>query len=228
MARVLFVDDDTELCSLLVRFFRGSDIEIAFSHDGRTGLRRALEGSQDAIVLDVMLPVLNGFEVLRQIRRRSSIPVLMLTARTEHADRMLGFHIGADDYLSKPFHPEELAARCKALVRRSKAPASITPAAEILQLGELKLDSSARKVWTNGIAVEVTSMEFEIIDLLARGAGRVVGRDEIWAALHQREPSPLERALDTHISNLRKKICANGKVKIRTVRNAGYILVLPE
>ncbi len=222
----MLIDDDVELCALLRTFLKDFDFEITVCHDGRQGLQHALQDSPAIVVLDVMMPILDGFEVLRQIRRRSAVPVLMLTARIEHGDRMQGFLAGADDYLPKPFHPEELMARCRAMVRRL---ATKTPVREaITQVGGLRLDAESRRAWAGEESLEVTSMEFEILDILARGAGRIVSRDEIWAALHQREPSPFERALDTHISNVRKKIAGRGQVTIRTIRNTGYILAATE
>lgn len=222
MTKLLLIDDDVELCGLLSTFLRDFDFSVTACHDGRKGLLCALQDSPAIVVLDVMMPVLDGFEVLRQLRRRSSVPVLMLTARIEHNDRMQGFQAGADDYLPKPFHPEELMARCRAMLRRAAGRPHLQES--ITQVGGLRLDVESRRVWIGEDPLEVTSMEFEILDILARGAGRIVSRDEIWGAIHQREPSPFERALDTHISNVRKKIGGRGQVSIRTVRNSGYIL----
>ncbi|MBY0505429.1 MAG: response regulator transcription factor [Bryobacteraceae bacterium] len=224
--RLLLIDDDAELCSLLGSFLAPHPVELTASHNGRDGLQLALDGRFDLVILDVMLPVIDGLEVLRQLRKRSRVPVLMLTARTELADRMAGFQEGADDYLSKPFHPEELLARCQVLVRRASDATHDRPTT--IEMGGLRLETALRQAYVTGDAVSLTGMEFDILEILARAAGRIVGRDEIWAALHQREPSPFERALDTHISNLRRKLGGRGAVAIRTVRSAGYLLAVTE
>jgi two-component system response regulator CpxR len=218
--KVLLIDDDVKLGELLSQFLVRNQVSVSSMMNGRDGLREALEGAYDLILLDVMLPVMDGFEVLRLIRRRSAVPVILLTARTEHEDRLEGFKHGADDYLSKPFHPEELLARCRALLRRS----SVTAQKMNYQVGELSLDSSSKQALADGTPLELTIMEFDLLDQLAHRPGRVVTREEIWAAIHQREPSPSERALDTHISNLRKKMAGRGGVSIRTIRNTGYLL----
>jgi two-component system, OmpR family, response regulator CpxR len=226
VTKLLLIDDDVELCALLRTFLKDFDFDVTVCHDGRDGLQHALQDAPAIVVLDVMMPVLDGFEVLRQIRRRSAVPVILLTARIEHGDRMQGFQAGADDYLPKPFHPEELMARCRAMVRRTAAKAHASET--VTQVGGLRLDAETRRAWADDEPLDITSMEFEILDILARGAGRIVSRDEIWAAIHQREPSPFERALDTHMSNVRKKIAGRGQVTIRTVRNTGYILAATE
>jgi two-component system response regulator CpxR len=221
--KLLLVDDDEELGRLLKLFFSAHPVELEVCGNGRDGLRLALEGGFDAIVLDVMLPTLDGFEVLRQIRRRSTVPVLMLTARTEHEDRMAGFKAGADDYLPKPFHPEELLARCQAMLRRLQG-AGAAEGAKVLEIGGLTLDNGLRQAFSGGESLELTGMEFEVLEILARASGRVVTRDEIWACIHQRELSPFERALDTHMSKLRRKLNGRSSLAIRTVRNSGYLL----
>jgi two-component system response regulator CpxR len=223
MTRVLLVDDDAELGRLLTRFFSAHPVDLAVCGNGRDGLRQAIEGGFNVVLLDVMLPVLDGFEVLRQIRRRSDLPVMMLTARSEHEDRMAGFRGGADDYLAKPFHPEELLARCLALQRRSQSAAQ-AGSPEPVEVGGVLLDSARRQAFSGREPLELTVMEFDILDILARSAGRIVTRDEIWATLHHREPSPFERALDTHLRNLRKKLNGRSSIAIRTVRSAGYVL----
>lgn len=225
--RVLLVDDDAELGRLLTSFFAGHSVELSVCHNGRDGLQQAIEGGFDVILLDVMLPVLDGFEVLRQIRLRSNVPVMMLTARSEHEDRMTGFKGGADDYLPKPFHPEELLARCLALQRRAQV-TGYPGSANHLEIGGIILDSGQHQAFSGGENLELTVMEFDILDILARSAGRIVTRDEIWAVIHQRQPSPFERALDTHLSNLRKKLSGRSSISIRTVRGSGYVLSVTE
>jgi two-component system response regulator CpxR len=226
-AAVLIVDDDVELCALLSEYLGGHGYRVSSAHDGAAGLRRALDGSHHLVILDVMLPVLDGFEVLRQVRQRSNVPVIMLTARAEEHDRVKGFGDGVDDYLVKPFAAAELLGRVRAVLRRATGAAP--PAAAATQLGSLSLDGRAREAYWDGVALGLTSTEFAVLDVLARAAGRIVSRDELAAVLHQREATPFERALDVHVSHLRRKIeaaaptgAAGGSV-IRTVRGVGYL-----
>ena len=219
--RILLVDDDSDLCALMADFFSEHGFALEAAHDGRSGLARALEPGYDLVILDVMLPVLDGFEVLAQIRRRSSVPVIMLTARTGQPDRIAGLNAGADDYLPKPFGPEELLARIRAVLRRSGRPATAKP--QIVNAGAIRLKSQTREVWRDEQPIDVTSIEFDILDLLVRSSGRIVSRDELTAALYQRESTPYERALDVHMSHLRKKLERGDRAFIRTVRGVGYL-----
>jgi len=218
---ILLVEDDTELCGLMSDFFSQHEFALEAAHDGRRGLSRALEGSFDLVILDGMLPVLDGFEVLKQLRRRSAVPVIMLTARTEERDRIAGLNAGADDYLPKPFGPDELLARIRAVLRR--ACATEQGKTQTFEIDGLTLDERSREVWAGGEKIDVTSIEFDILDLLARSAGRIVSRDELTAVLHQRESNPYERSLDVHISHLRKKLERGEMTPIRTVRGVGYM-----
>ena len=220
--RILAIEDDADLGMLMRDYFAQHQFELEAVHDGRTGLARALEGAHDLILLDVMLPVLNGFEVLRQLRKQRSTPVIMLTARTEQPDRVAGLNAGADDYLPKPFGPEELLARIRAVLRRAGHPD--TASTQPMVMGGLTLDPQVRQVCSSSHALELTSIEFDILELLMRAAGRTVSRDEISAALHQRRATPYERSLDVHISHLRKKLRGAGGCSIRAVRGAGYYL----
>jgi two-component system, OmpR family, response regulator CpxR len=218
--RILAIEDDAELGMLMRDYFAQHSLEVEAVHDGRAGLARALSGEHDLILLDVMLPVLNGFEVLRQLRRLRSIPVIMLTARTEQSDRVVGLNAGADDYLPKPFDPEELLARVRAVLRRAGHP-SASPE-QAVEVGGLTLDPPARQVRCGRRPLELTSIEFDILELLMRSAGRTVTRDELSAVIHQRCATPYERSLDVHVSHLRKKLHGAGGCSIRTVRGAGY------
>jgi two-component system response regulator CpxR len=219
--RMLLIEDDVDLCALMTDFFSQHNFRAEAAHDGTTGLARALEGGFDIILLDVMIPVLDGFDVLRALRQRSATPVIMLTARTEREDRIGGLDLGADDYLPKPFEPGELLARIRAVLRRS---GHIEQRDEKFKRGALSVDPALRKATINGEPVELTSIEFDILLLLARAAGRIVSRDEISAALHQREATPFERSLDVHISHLRKKLSRGEENPIRTIRGVGYML----
>jgi two-component system, OmpR family, response regulator CpxR len=216
---LLLVDDDTELAALMQEFFAQRGITLETAYDGARGLARALEGRFDLLLLDVMMPGLDGFEMLRHFRRRSQTPVIMLTARTEQRDRIAGLDAGADDYLPKPFSPEELLARIRAVLRRTER-AGLTRD-EVVEVNRVRLDSRSRSVRTDGLEIELTAIEFDILEILVRSAGRVVSRDELMNILHQRESTPFERSVDVHVSHLRKKMEANRSL-IRTIRGVGY------
>jgi two-component system response regulator CpxR len=216
---LLLVDDDVELCELLQAFFARRGVRLEAVHDGRQGLARALGGGHDLLLLDVMMPGLDGFELLRLLRRQSQLPVIMLTARTTQADRVAGLDAGADDYLPKPFGTDELQARIRAVLRRAgRAPKE----AEVLEAGGVRLIPSAREALSDGEAISLTTVEYDTLEFLVRAAGRVVSRDELTAALYRRRASPFDRSLDMHISNLRKKLGRHGSL-IRTVRSVGYL-----
>jgi DNA-binding response OmpR family regulator len=227
---LLLVDDDAELCALMTDYLGARGFEIASAYDGIAGLKAALDQTYDLVILDVMLPQLGGFEVLRQLRQRSQVPVLMLTARVDERDRIQGLESGADDYLVKPFGVGELLARIRALLRRAHGrPIRSSP----IEVGSVRLHHDAREVWCDGAHVSLTSLEFSLLELLMQSAGRVVSREEISAALYQRELNPYDRSLDVHISNLRKKLeghrePASREPVIRTIRGVGYLFVLPE
>ncbi|MCS7023803.1 MAG: response regulator transcription factor [Bryobacteraceae bacterium] len=223
---LLLVDDDVELCGLMKDFFEEQGIQVQIANDGRAGLAKALSGQFDLVLLDVMLPALDGFQVLREIRRQSSVPVIMLTARIERPDRVAGLEGGADDYLPKPFDPDELLARIRAVLRRVDP--NRRPAAAPVRVGPLEVNSANQSAHLAGKRIELTAMEFHILDVLARAAGRVVSRDEISTVLYQREATAYERSLDVHISHLRKKIEGPGAPVIKTVRGVGYCLTTAE
>ena len=217
---LLLVDDDAELCSMMKEFFSqmGHRLECAFN--GRDGLSRALNGAYDLVLLDVMLPTVNGFTFLQQLRRRKDVPVIMLTARTHRQDRIEGLNSGADDYLPKPFDPDELLARIHAVLRRAGKREYSGGSVKIY--GDIFVNPQTREVWSAGQKVELTALEFDILDMLTRPPGRVVTREEITVALLEREATPYDRALDVHISHLRSKLERGGRV-IRTVRGVGYM-----
>jgi two-component system response regulator CpxR len=218
---ILLVDDDAELGTLMEEFFAEHGFHLAAEIDPRRGLSKALEGSFDLVLLDVMMPGLDGFEVLHQIRRRSQVPVIMLTARTAQADRVAGLEAGADDYLPKPFGPEELLARMRAVLRRARHSPVDQPGP--VEANGIRLNPATREVWHGHTRIDVTSAEFDVLDLLIRSAGRVVSRDQLSAVLYQREATPFERSVDVHVSHLRKKLERRDREVIRTVRGVGYL-----
>jgi two-component system response regulator CpxR len=214
--RVLIIDDDTELCSLLGEFLAMEGFEAQFAHDGPSGADKA--PAADIVVLDVMLPGMDGFQVLRRIRERSQVPVLMLTARGQDVDRIVGLELGADDYMPKPFNPRELAARLRAILRRIERPTSDRG---VLSVNGVVLDPSTRAVASDGRNVELTTFEFDILQQLLRAAGRVLSRDDIMENLYQRRSTPYDRSIDVHVSHLRRKL-ETTRTLIKTVRGVGY------
>lgn len=221
--RILIVDDDEELSSLLNELLTREGFRVETQNDGRRGLSAALAGGHDLLVLDVMLPGLDGFEILKRIRRESKLPVLMLTARGEDEDRIVGLELGADDYLSKPFNTRELVARIRAIMRRLEP----REAAGKLEINGILIDPGTRDVTRSGEPIEVTTFEFDILEVLMRAAGRVVSRDDLMEQLYGRKATPFDRSVDMHISHLRKKL-EREKPLIKTVRGVGYQFVKSE
>jgi DNA-binding response OmpR family regulator len=223
MARILIIDDDRELCELLRDRLAQDGFTLDAVHQPKEGIHRALSGRFDIVILDVMLPDVNGFEVLRRIRSSSRIPVLMLTARGDDIDRIVGLEMGADDYLPKPFNPRELVARIQAILRRTEQQEPPKPAG-ILEVGDLVLNPGMRKVVCGGQAVELTSIEFSILEVLLAVAGQVVSREELVRKALGRGYSAYDRSVDVHISSLRRKL---GEMeRIKTIRNVGYLYAL--
>jgi DNA-binding response OmpR family regulator len=222
---LLLVDDDVELCGMMSEFFAQEGHHLECVYNGREGLTAALNGFYDLVILDVMLPIVDGFEVLQRLRRRKDLPVIMLTARVQQQDRIRGLDAGADDYLPKPFDPDELLARIRAVLRRSESLARAE--AEEIVIGNIRVSPTTREAWLNDQVVDLTAAEFDLLEMLMRSAGRVVSRDEITAALFEREATPYDRFLDVHISHLRKKLDGGrgegGRGLIRTVRGVGYV-----
>jgi len=222
---LLVVDDDTELCQLLSAYLAPEGYDVETVHSGIEGIERALSGDHALVVLDVMLPDVRGFEVLRQLRAQSRMPVLMLTARGNEQDRILGLEMGADDYLPKPFNPRELCARIEAILRRSGAtPGPIDGRADELHVDDVTMNKAARTVRRGPDAVDLTSVEFDLLEALLRGAGRVIPRDELVRTVLNRPFSPFDRSIDTHVSNLRRKLgpAPDGFERIKSVRGIGY------
>lgn len=225
---ILLIDDDSELCELLTEYMQPEGFAVQAAYDGEDGLQHALSGNYDLVVLDVMLPRLNGFDVLRKLRKQSNVPVLMLTARGEDVDRIVGLEMGADDYLAKPFNPRELVARIRAILRRLPSHSSDKPVSEVerkIVVGDIELDVGTREVYRMGKSVELTDVEFSLLKELLKSPGEVVSREVLVKKVLGRDFSPFDRSIDVHISNLRKKIYDQGdkKERIKGVRGEGYL-----
>jgi two-component system response regulator CpxR len=225
MDKILIIDDDEELCELVSEYLGVEGFEIDSVNDGAAGLERALSGDYDIAILDVMLPKMNGFDVLRNLRERSKLPVIMLTARGDDMERIVGLEIGADDYLPKPFNPRELAARLRAVLRRANSTEYGDAASEKLHVDGIELSPSSRTAILDGRELNLTSVEFELLHELLKEAGKVVRKETLSENVLERKLSPYDRSLDMHISNLRKKlgIRADGSERIKTIRSVGYI-----
>ena len=196
---MLLVDDDVELCGMMREFFTQEGHHLDCAYNGREGLTAALNGAYDLVILDVMLPVVDGFELLQRLRRRKDLPIIMLTARVQQQDRIRGLDSGADDYLPKPFDPDELLARVRAVLRRSES--LLRTESEDVVIGNIRLNPSTREAHLDDELVDLTAAEFDLLEMLMRAAGRVVSREEITAALFEREATPYDRFLDVHISH---------------------------
>ncbi|GAB4249640.1 response regulator [Deferrisoma sp.] len=223
--KILVVDDDAELCELLQEYLGREGFGVETAPDGPAGLDRARAGAFDLVVLDVMLPGLDGFEVLRELRKTSDVPVIMLTARGDDVDRIVGLELGADDYLPKPFNPRELLARIRAVGRRARAGRE----PEVVRAGDLELDPGTRTALRAGEPVDLTSAEFSLLEVLLRQAGRPVSRDELARQGLGRPLMAFDRSVDVHVSSLRRKLgpAPDGTERIRTVRGVGYLYALP-
>jgi two-component system, OmpR family, response regulator len=221
MPRVLLIDDDEDLAPPLATYLRRFDFDLEAAHRPSAGLQRLAEGEFDAVILDVMLPEMDGFEVCRRIRQSSDIPVLMLTARGELSDRVVGLELGADDYLPKPFEPRELAARLQTILRRARA----APMGAVLRFEGLELHVDRREARRDGAPLPLTGTEFELLLLLAREPHKVFTRDEILNRLRGQDAELYSRAVDILVSRLRRKL--EPLEAIKTLRNAGYAWALP-
>ncbi len=222
MEEVLLIDDDVELCTMLIEYLGKNGFRVKTAHRGDTGLNAAQQRRWSLILLDVMLPGIDGFEVLKRIRAESSVNILLLTARGEDVDRIIGLEFGADDYLPKPFNPRELLARMRAILRRTANPAVAEH--EVLRVQDLELDPAARRAIQAGKRLDLTDVEFGLLEVLMRSPGKVVNRDELSEAVLGRPFDPFDRSLDMHISRLRRKLAQEDQVK--TVRGIGYQLVV--
>jgi DNA-binding response OmpR family regulator len=228
-AKILLADDDEELCQLLSDFLVREGFSVDIANDGATALQYVADGDYDALILDVMLPQKSGIEVLRELRRESHLPVLMLTALGEDIDRILGLELGADDYVPKPCNPREIAARLRAILRRTRGEADGTRLSDI-SLGPVKLGAAARSVSVRGEPITLTGTEFNILAILMRDAGHVVSKDVIAQSVLGRTLRPFDRSIDVHISKLRRKLgpAADGDSLIHTIQRGGYLFRVVE
>ncbi len=220
---ILLIDDDRELCQLLATYLSEEGFALEARHDYASGLERTRSDTHAMAVLDVMLEGRSGLDLLRELRTFSDLPVLMLTARGNDIDRIVGLEMGADDYLAKPFNPRELVARIRAILRRPVSMRRI----RVISEGELTIDVAARSVTMDGVEIEVTTTEFALLEILVRHAGTVVSRETLSRAVLDRSFSPFDRSLDVHVSHLRKKLADRSPhLRIKTVRNHGYLYVV--
>jgi DNA-binding response OmpR family regulator len=232
METILLIDDDVELCSMLTDYLGRHGFKAIAVHHGEAGLHTAMEKAPSLILLDVMLPGIDGFEVLRRLRAVSPVSVLLLTARGEDVDRIVGLEIGADDYLPKPFNPRELLARIRAILRRSSAgdiPGNRAGLQEkVLHVDVIELDAAARSVRCDGMALSLTDIEFSLLETLMRSPGDVVTRDDLAVAVLGRKFHPFDRSLDMHVSRLRRKLDESGGLgdQVKTIRGVGYQLAV--
>lgn len=232
MNRILIIDDDVELCDLLKEYLGPEGFDIVTAHSSDAGLNLVFSGEISLVVLDVMLPGLNGFEVLRRIREQSRIPVIMLTARGDDVDRIVGLEMGADDYLAKPFNPRELVARIRAVQRRTEFSGNpsrdMKPVQPLLQDGDIVLDPASRNVTADGINLQLTSVEFSLLHEFLKNKGRVISRDELAEHVLERKLTVFDRSIDVHVSSLRKKLGPGirNQERIKSIRGVGYLFTV--
>jgi DNA-binding response OmpR family regulator len=226
--RVLLVDDDRELCQMLTEYLEAENFKVACVHDGADALGELQRSDYELLILDVMLPSVGGFDVLRKLGASHDTPILMLTARGDDVDRIVGLELGADDYLSKPFNPRELVARMRAILRRAGSRAARDAGQDDLTVGPILLNAGMRLVRIADRTVTLTGAEFRVLELLMRSAGQVISREAMTEQALGRKLAPYDRSIDTHISNLRRKLEleAGDSPEIKNVRGSGYMLTL--
>ena len=225
-ARVLLVDDDRELCQMLTEYLEAEHFDVKSVHDGGDALAELKAGGFEILILDVMLPRVGGFDVLRTLGAAHETPILMLTARGDDVDRIVGLELGADDYLSKPFNPRELVARMRAILRRASSRAARGAVPDEIAVGRIVLNAGTHQVRLGGAPLALTGAEFRVLELLMRSAGQVISRDALTEQALGRKLVPYDRSIDTHISNLRRKLDleAGRNPEIKNVRGSGYTL----
>jgi len=230
MNHILIVDDDRDLVDLLRQYLEGEGFVVEAAIDYASGLRAALSGNHELVILDVNLPGGSGFELLKKLRAASNLPVVLLTARGDSVDRIVGLHIGADDYVPKPFEPREVVARIRAVLRRTRPGMEKAGSDDRVVVGDVTLSPSTRTATLAGELLDLTTVEFDILEVLLRNAGKVVTRDQLAQAALGRNLAPFDRGVDVHLSNLRKKLGRGqySQDRIKTVRGSGYIYVALE
>ncbi len=228
--RILVIDDDRKLCRLIQSYLEPLGYRVQATHTGPEGAELAVAESWHAVILDLMLPGCDGFEVLKRIRKQSAVPVLMLTARGDEADRIVGLELGADDYLPKTFSTRELLARLRAVTRRSAQAVGANDADEEVTAGDLRLNPASRTAALGKTPLTLTPVEYDLLLSLARAQGRVKSREQLLDEIRNRNYEVFDRSIDVHISALRKKLDDDPREPrfIRTVRSAGYMLIRPE
>jgi DNA-binding response OmpR family regulator len=226
MPHLLIADDDVELCSLLRQYFDMEGMQLDAVHDGNAVVPALQATAFDLLILDIMLPGQQGLDVLREVRRTNAIPVLMLTARGEEMDRIIGLELGADDYLPKPSSPRELVARVRSILRRSQLTREDKLTPSVLRVADLELHPSARQVFCGGHKVVLTGAEFSVLQELMGSPGQIIDKGELFQRALGRRLQAFDRSLDMHISNLRKKLGPHpdGEMRIVAVRGVGYVL----
>lgn len=225
--RILLIDDDIELCDLMIQFLSSEGYEVEAAHDGISGLETLQSGDYDLAVLDIMMPGKNGMDVLRELRQSSNLPVIMLTARGEEMDRIIGLELGADDYVPKPCNPRELSARIRAVLRRAETNVQSSQSSNTNQFGSIEWHPQSRSIYEHGKAIELTATEYNILAALMEHAGEVVSKQELSKAALGKRYGPFDRTLDVHIGHLRKKLStiSNEQPRIKTVHSVGWLFV---
>jgi DNA-binding response OmpR family regulator len=228
MVSVLLIDDDAELSKLLEEYLQSEQLELDAAHDGPSGLEKALNNPYAVVILDVMLPGMSGLDVLKQLRQKSTVPVLMLTARGSELDRILGLELGADDYLPKPFNPRELVARLRAILRRTTTGGGGSTGQPV-HIADVELHPESRTVTCAGKGVTLTGAEFDLLYTFLRSPGKIISREDLTQAALARPMSPMDRSIDVHVSNLRRKLGPydGDQERIKAIRGSGYVYLLP-
>ena len=224
MPNILLIDDDVELCEMLTEYLESESFSVTMVHDGRSGMTQAKANKYDAIILDVMLPEIDGFSVLKELRHHISTPVLMLTAKGDDIDRIVGLEMGADDYLPKPCNPRELVARLKAILRRTQ---SILPkTSNVININDIEIHPASRKAIYQLKPLSLTSSEYNLLEVLAKNAGEIVDKETLSEQALGKELTEYDRSIDMHLSKLRQKLGDDSQQLIQTVRGKGYQLLV--
>lgn len=224
MPNILLIDDDVELCEMLTEYLESESFSVTMLHDGRSGMTQAIAVKYDAIILDVMLPEMDGFSVLRKLRQSISTPVLMLTAKGDDVDRIVGLEMGADDYLPKPCNPRELVARLKAILRRTQS--TLLKTSGVINVNDIELHPASRKALFQLKPLLLTSSEYNLLEVLTKNAGKIVDKETLSEQALGKELTEYDRSIDMHLSKLRQKLGDNSQQLIQTVRGKGYQLLV--